>query len=74
MTNSVEPADYPVVLADLKSRVRAARFTAQRRANTELVHLYWRIGKTLFKRGEHAAWGSGLLEQLATDLRSEFPR
>jgi hypothetical protein len=39
LTNSVEPADYAVVLADLKNHVRAARFTAQRRANTELVHL-----------------------------------
>lgn len=73
VTNSVEPADYAVVLADLKNRVRAARFTAQRRANTELVHLYWRIGKTLLERGENAAWGSGLLEHLAKDLRTEFP-
>jgi predicted nuclease of restriction endonuclease-like (RecB) superfamily len=73
VTNSVEPADYAIVLADLKNRVRAARFIAQRRANTELVHLYWRIGKTLLVRGETAAWGSGLLEQLAKDLRTEFP-
>jgi predicted nuclease of restriction endonuclease-like (RecB) superfamily len=73
VTNAVEPADYALVLADLKDRVRSARFTAQRRANTELVHLYWRIGHTLLQRGADAAWGSGLLEQLANDLRSEFP-
>ena len=38
---------YAAALAELKQQVRAARFAAQRRVNTELIRLYWGIGATI---------------------------
>ena len=64
---------YAVALSELKQQVRAARFTAQRRVNTELVRLYWGIGATILQRQGNEGWGSNVIGRLATDLRSEFP-
>lgn len=67
------PDDYATTLDELKQRVHHARFRAQRAANTELVRLYWRIGRTILERQAQQAWGSKVLERLAADLRAEFP-
>ena len=69
----VEPTDYTETLDELKRRVIAARFTLQRRANAELVALYWHIGDTIIKKQQTSAWGAGVVARLAKDLQSEFP-
>src|SRR5690606_9087181 len=58
---------------ELKARVRATRFRAARAANTEVLRLYWSIGKDLLDRRERQAWGTGVLERLAADRQREFP-
>lgn len=71
MTNDqLLPDDYGAVLDALKTEVRRARFQAQRSVNTELIRLYWRIGRTL---RDSANWGGKVVERLADDLRAEFP-
>ncbi|MDP4331984.1 PDDEXK nuclease domain-containing protein [Curtobacterium sp. A7_M15] len=67
------PSGYAAALADLKRQVRQARFTAQRRVNTELVRLYWGIGASILRRQEEEGWGRNVIGRLATDLRAEFP-
>ncbi|ROQ37247.1 putative nuclease of restriction endonuclease-like (RecB) superfamily [Frondihabitans sp. PhB188] len=69
----LNPSDYAATLAELKSEVRAARFTAQRQVNLEVIRLYWRIGRSLSARASSAAWGSKVVTRLADDLRAEFP-
>lgn len=46
----VEPAAYAAALEEIKRRVHEARYRAQRRANTELIRLYWQIGRTILDR------------------------
>jgi predicted nuclease of restriction endonuclease-like (RecB) superfamily len=67
------PDGYSRVLADLKTQVRAAQGQAQRQVNTKLIELYWSIGDLLSQRQASSQWGSGVLGQLADDLRAEFP-
>src|SRR5688572_17291330 len=67
------PADYTDLLKELKTRVRAARTTALRTVNTQLIELYWSIGRTILERQEVESWGSGVIGRLADDLRAEFP-
>ncbi|MBT2588524.1 YhcG family protein [Arthrobacter sp. ISL-95] len=67
------PADYTDLLAALKDRVRSARLTALRTVNTQLIELYWSIGKTVLERQQVEQWGSGVMGRLAEDLRAEFP-
>ena len=69
----VIPFDYGTFVADLKTRIAAARLAATRAVNSELVGLYWDIGAAI--RGKQAAqgWGDGVVERLASDLKRAFP-
>lgn len=69
----IQPVDYAETLDALKRRVREARFTLQRRANAELLSLYWHIGDTILRKQEVSGWGSGIVTRLASDLQAEFP-
>jgi len=67
------PADYLSLLAEVKERVRAAQYAALKAVNKELVSLYWDIGRLIVSRQENATHGAAIAEQLAADLRLEFP-
>jgi predicted nuclease of restriction endonuclease-like (RecB) superfamily len=64
---------YGALLAEIKSRVRAAQYAALRAVNRELVGLYWDIGRLIVERQKREAWGRSVVERLAADLRAEFP-
>lgn len=38
-----------------------------------LLALYWKIGKAVVEQEASEGWGTKVVEQLAKDLRSEFP-
>lgn len=67
------PDDYSATLEDLKRHVHAARLRVQRKANNELLQLWWQIGQVIRVRRSHEAWGTNVLARLANDLREEFP-
>ncbi len=67
------PAGYAELLEALKARVRSTQVRAARAANTEVLRLYWSIGRDILDRQDQAGWGTGVVDQLATDLRLEFP-
>jgi len=67
------PPDYAAWLAELKDAIRTARLKAGLAVNWELVLLYWRIGKEILERQSAQGWGAKVIDQLARDLRAEFP-
>lgn len=71
--NSVLTKDYAQILSDIKQRIKVAQAKAVFSVNTELISLYWMIGKTIAKRQTEHDWGSNFLEKLAKDLQSSFP-
>lgn len=73
MTKSTLPEGYSQLLDELKQAVRSARVRAHVAANTELLLLYWRIGRTILERQKSEGWGTGVISRLAADLRTEFP-
>ncbi len=68
-----KPQDYPSLLTDIKERIRSAQYEALKAVNKELVGLYWDIGGMIVERQDVEGWGKAVVEQLAADLRSEFP-
>nr|WP_246448623.1 DUF1016 N-terminal domain-containing protein [Roseateles oligotrophus] len=66
-------SEYSELLATLKERVRSAQYAALRVVNSELVSLYWDIGRELVERQRDTSHGVAIAEQLARDLRAEFP-
>jgi hypothetical protein len=73
MTTAPSFPDYPAFLAALKDRIVRARVSAARAVNHELVLLYWDIGRGILEKQQTAGWGDAVVEQLASDLRAEFP-
>jgi len=71
--NSALPPGYGPLLADLKSRVRSAQVKAAVAVNSELVLLYWQMGKGILEAQKAERWGAKVVERLSIDLRREFP-
>jgi predicted nuclease of restriction endonuclease-like (RecB) superfamily len=67
------PAGYPAFLAELKDRIRAAQLRAAVAVNSELVLLYWRIGRDVLRRQTDEGWGAKVIDRLGKDLQSAFP-
>lgn len=67
------PAGYGQLLTTLKAEVRAAQVRAHRVVNTELLRLYWTIGKAILDQQTAEGWGTRVIDRLAEDLRAEFP-
>ena len=65
--------EYALLLAEVKERIRAAQYAAFRAVNKELVALYWDIGRMISERQIAGVHGDAVVEQLASDLRMEFP-
>jgi predicted nuclease of restriction endonuclease-like (RecB) superfamily len=67
------PSNYAAWLDSLKTQIRTARVKASLAVNSELIRLYWRIGSEIVQQRVAQSWGSKILENLAQDLRGEFP-
>ena len=70
---SVLPTGYAEWLVDLKTRVRSAQLKAAVSVNSEMIQLYWDIGRAIVERQDREAWGMAVVDRLATDLQHEFP-
>jgi predicted nuclease of restriction endonuclease-like (RecB) superfamily len=67
------PTDYQNLLSEIQQRIRSAQYEALKAVNQELISLYWDIGRLIVDRQQVAGWGKAIVEQLASDIRTEFP-
>jgi predicted nuclease of restriction endonuclease-like (RecB) superfamily len=73
MTNEMNISNFGNWIKDLKSKIHEARRKIAFSINSQLIELYWEIGRELDLRQENAEWGSNLIEQVANELKHEFP-
>ena len=66
--------EYVAFVAELKSRIVAARLHAARAVNCDLILLYWDIGRGIVERQETLGWGKSVVEMLSRDLQKAFPQ
>ncbi|HEY5756587.1 MAG TPA: PDDEXK nuclease domain-containing protein [Steroidobacter sp.] len=64
---------YSALLTELKQRIRSARLRTVMSVNSELILLYWSIGRDLRARKCTEGWGAKVITRLAADLRRAFP-
>jgi len=67
------PVDYPVLLGDIKRRIRHAQTHAVFAVNAEMIRLYWDIGALIHQRQHQEGWGAAVIPRLARDLHNELP-
>ena len=76
------PAPLPVAaglqtveasFAEVVELIEQARQRAYQAVNTELVALYWEIGRYISAKLEAAVWGEGVVDRLAEHLARKLP-
>lgn len=67
------PEGYSEFLVELKRRIKESQLKAVISANSELILLYWDIGREILERQDKEGWGAKIIERLAVDLKNEFP-
>lgn len=68
------PSDaYNDFLSHLKERIRSAQIKAALAVNSELITLYWQLGREILQRERTEGWGSKVITRLSKDLKREFP-
>ncbi len=65
--------EYKQWLIDLKKRIQQSQIKAAVKVNTEMLRLYWDLGRDIVARQMEATWGKGFFKQLSKDLLLEFP-
>lgn len=64
---------YILFLEQLKNKVQQAQLKASLAVNSELIRLYWDIGKAIVEKQEQEGWKAQIIEKLCKDLQSAFP-
>jgi hypothetical protein len=64
---------YDGFVEAIKKRIRTAQIKAALSANSELILLYWDIGRAIVDAQKNKGYGKRVVEMLSTDLRREFP-
>ena len=65
--------DYVQWIADIKSRYRNSQIKAAIKVNSALLEFYWSVRRDLAVLKAEERWGSGIVKQLAMDMRNAFP-
>lgn len=69
----MEISIYKNLLTDIKQRILSAQLKAALSVNAEMIFLYWQIGDSIAQKQKEQGWSSGVIPQLAKDLKIEFP-
>jgi predicted nuclease of restriction endonuclease-like (RecB) superfamily len=59
-------------IASIKEKIRLAQYDALKEVNTQLIKLYWEIGKDISER-QGESWGKSIVPVLSKELQKEFP-
>jgi hypothetical protein len=58
-------------ISEIKEKIRLAQYAAFKAVNTQLIQLYWEIGRGISeKQGE--SWGKSIVPVLSWELQKEF--
>ncbi|WP_027382085.1 PDDEXK nuclease domain-containing protein [Epilithonimonas caeni] len=64
---------YQNLFSDIKQRILSSQLKAALSVNAEMIFLYWQIGNSIAQKQTEQGWSSGVIPQLAKDLKIEFP-
>lgn len=65
--------DYQSLLSEIKATLQAGRAKAIRQLSGTVIESYWEVGRHISESQQRHGWGKRIVEQLSSDLRTEFP-
>lgn len=57
----------------IKQRIKQSQLKAAVRVNTEMLQLYWDIGREIVQRDVESKWSSKIYATLSAELKDDFP-
>ena len=72
-TSNLLPDGYDAWRNAIEVRIERAKLQAALKVNSELLSLYWSIGKDILFKQEQVGWGKQVITQLSHDLSLRFP-
>lgn len=73
MTAIFKDKSYREWIESLKEKILGSQIKAALSVNSELIKLYWDLGRQISEKQEKEKWGSKLIDRVANDLKREFP-
>lgn len=77
MTSELDTHNLPIGYAEWRKKIvtliENAKLNAVIHVNTDLLSLYWSIGKDIIQKKTELGWGAQVIEQLSSDLSCKFP-
>jgi predicted nuclease of restriction endonuclease-like (RecB) superfamily len=70
---SLTEQPYKEFLIEVKEKIYQSQLNALKAVNSELIALYWSLGKSIVEKQEEYGWGKSVVEQLSEDLRNDMP-
>jgi len=68
----MQEKDYIELLNEIKNQIILSRVKAVQAVNSEMIAMYWNIGKTVLKQQQIHGWGKSVVDKLALDLQHEY--
>ena len=65
--------EYKQLINSLLQRIKQTRMQTAIGVNSQLIKLYWSIGRDIVKMQENNTYGDALIYQLSDDLQRAFP-
>ncbi len=65
--------EYKSFITDIKSKISHTQIEIASKVNSALLMFYWELGEMIFLKQKETKWGSKFIEQMAKDLKKEFP-
>lgn len=71
--NTTDMEDFRSWVMAIKTQIRATQIKASIKVNSELLRLYWSLGKQIILKEKNSCWGDRLLYKLSSELLTDFP-
>jgi predicted nuclease of restriction endonuclease-like (RecB) superfamily len=71
--STISSVSHEPAFREVLALIEGARRRAFQAVNTELIDLYWRVGEYISRKIETAAWGQGVVAELAVYIQRHHP-
>ena len=71
--NSLLPDWYFDWRNNIEQMITRSKLSAAMHVNTDMLSLYWHIGKSILEKQKQQGWGKLVIDQLSADLTKRFP-
>jgi len=71
--NQMSTYNYVQAVKAIKQAIQVSRYRMARQANSEMLGLYYSVGKYISLNSRNAEWGSNAIQMISNQLQQELP-